>query len=75
MNRAGCHHVPLARSPLGTIDYCSACNVVTLHIGVISLRFEPEAVESMWALLTEALAGLRLELAREKPRRRDSIAS
>jgi hypothetical protein len=49
---------------MGKIDHCAACGVVTLHIGAISLRFDPESAEAVWALLSEGLAALRKEAPR-----------
>ena len=62
MKRSTCRHIPLARNAMGKIDYCEACGVLTLHIGAISMRFDPESAESVWALLSQGLSGLHAEL-------------
>jgi hypothetical protein len=75
MNRARCHHVTLAANAMGKVDYCALCNVVTLHIGVVSLRFDPESAESAWALLAQGLASLRAEIDAEQKKSRLNPAS
>ena len=75
MNRPRCFHAPLAKNGLGKMDYCSACGVVTLHIGAISMRFDPESVETVWALLSEGLTELRAKMATERANVHDKMAS
>ena len=61
MNRSRCFHAPLASNGMGKVDYCAACQVVTLHVGAISLRLDPDSAEALWALLSEGLMALREE--------------
>jgi hypothetical protein len=75
MNRARCFHAPLAKNGLGKMDYCAACGVVTLHLGAISLRFDPESAETVWALLSEGLGALREEMATERVNVQDKLVS
>jgi hypothetical protein len=75
MNRPRCHHVLLARNAIGKMDYCAACRVVTLHVGVVSLRFDPAAIEAVWSLLAEGLGGLHAELAEQPVHRRTNVVS
>ncbi|MBK9263231.1 MAG: hypothetical protein IPM54_25945 [Polyangiaceae bacterium] len=66
MNRLRCFHAPLAKNGMGKMDYCAACGVVTLHIGAISLRFDPESAETIQTLLSDGLTALREEMAAER---------
>jgi len=75
MNRSRCFHTVLAKNGLAKIDYCAACGVVTLHIGAISMRFDPESVESLWVLFSEAVATLRSQITKEKSATTDKLAS
>jgi hypothetical protein len=50
-----CHHRTLARNPAGQVQQCSACGVVSLHAGAVTLRVDPATAEALWALLGEAL--------------------
>lgn len=52
---APCSHRTLARNPAGQIQQCSACGVVSLHVGAATLRVDPATAEALWALLGEAL--------------------
>jgi hypothetical protein len=75
MNRLPCFHAPLAKNSLGKMDYCASCGVVTLHVGAISLRFDPESAEALWALLADGLAALREKMASERMRATNKMAS
>ena len=75
MNRLRCFHTPLAKNGMGKMDYCAACGVVTLHIGAISLRLDPESAEAMWALLSDGLTALHKEMATERAQTTDKMAS
>lgn len=75
MNRLRCFHAPLAKNGMGKMDYCSACGVVTLHIGAISLRFDPESAEAVWALLSDGLTALREKMAAENRPSTNKMAS
>jgi hypothetical protein len=75
MNRLRCFHAPLAKNGMGKMDYCAACGVVTLHIGAISLRFDPESAETVRKLLSEGLSALHEEMAGEHVRAPNKMAS
>jgi len=75
MNRLRCFHAPLAKNGMGKMDYCSACGVVTLHIGAISLRLDPESAEAVWALLSDGLTALHDEMATERAQTTKNLAS
>lgn len=68
MNRLRCFHMPLAKNGMGKMDYCGACGVVTLHVGAVSLRFDPESAETVWALLSDGLSALHKEMDDERAR-------
>ena len=75
MNRLRCFHAPLAKNGMGKMDYCSACGVVTLHIGAISLRFDPESAEAVSALLSEGLTALSEKMTAEHRPSTNKMAS
>lgn len=75
MNRLRCFHAPLAKNGMGKMDYCAGCGVVTLHLGAISIRFDPESAETVWALLSDGLTALREEIAAERARETKNMAS
>lgn len=75
MNRSRCFHALLAKNSLGKLDYCASCGVVTLHIGALSMRFDPESAESLWALLSDGLMKLRTEIASERSQTTNKLAS
>jgi hypothetical protein len=75
MNRPRCFHALLAKNSLGKLDYCASCGVVTLHIGALSMRFDPESVETLWALLSDGLMALRTEMAKKAERSSNKLAS
>jgi hypothetical protein len=75
MNRKRCFHAPLAKNGVGKMDYCASCGVVTLHLGAISMRFDPESAESVWALLSQGLSALREELSEERGDAHDKMLS
>lgn len=72
MQKGRCHHVSLATSAAGRIDYCPACRVMSLHLGAVTIRVEPAVGEDIRKLLGEALSALRQDLGVEQapgPRR------
>lgn len=75
MNRLRCFHAPLAKNAMGKMDYCAECGVVTLHIGAISLRFDPESAETVCALLLDGIMALNEKIATERRRTTDKLAS
>lgn len=50
-----CQHRTLARNPVGQVQECTACGVISLHIGAVTLRIDAGGAESLWALLGDAL--------------------
>jgi hypothetical protein len=52
---AGCAFETLARSPALHVQRCRHCNTLSLHVGALTLRFDAESAEAMWATLGEAL--------------------
>lgn len=52
-----CQRTRLATSPIATIDACS-CAMIHLNVGATTVRFTPEAFESLSALILEAVAEL-----------------
>lgn len=54
----------LAEGPLCKVEGC-ACGTVHVSVGQITLRLRPDAVESIWATLGEAIVGLHLRQEHE----------
>jgi hypothetical protein len=50
----------LAAGPVARIDLCSACGVVSLHLGPTTMRLDAGALASLWSTLGQALAELHL---------------
>jgi hypothetical protein len=44
----------LARGPCVRIERCAACDVVTLHLGAVSLRLDRDAFASVLRTMSEA---------------------
>lgn len=63
----GCHLYTLAKGTTGHIQRCVHCGTLSLHVGPVSLRFDPGALESLWSTLGEALLQLHVDLHAEAP--------
>lgn len=59
----------LVKGRTAHVQRCIHCNSLSLHVGPVTLRFAPEAAESLWNTLGEALFTLHDEL-RDDPRLR-----
>jgi hypothetical protein len=53
-----CCNETLAAGPMAHIQRCRDCGTVAIHLGATTVRLAPEACESLWATLTEALTEL-----------------
>lgn len=58
MQKSRCHHVTLASSDAGEIDYCPSCRIMSLHLGTVTLRVDPAVAEDLRELLGDALSAL-----------------
>lgn len=65
MQKGRCHHVSLASSAVGKIEYCPSCQIMSLHLGAVTLRLEPAASADLRQLIGEALLALRQDLGAE----------
>ena len=65
MQKSRCHHVSLASSTAGEIDYCPSCRVLSLHLGTVTLRVDPAVAEDLRGLLDDALSALRQDAGAE----------
>lgn len=66
-----CCHETLAAGPMAHIQRCKECGTLSIHLGATTVRLAPDACESLWATLSEALVALnRLEVSEAGPRRR-----
>jgi len=65
--RQDCHHETLASGPVARIDRCRHGGVLAMHLGVVSVRLDPTACESLWATLTEALEVLHRRESAQLP--------
>lgn len=54
-----CRRQPLATGPVAHLEFCAHCQVLSLHLGAVTLRLDPGAVESLHETLGEALQALR----------------
>lgn len=54
-----CRRQPLANGPVAHLEFCAHCQVLSLHLGAVTLRLDPGAVESLHETLGEALQSLR----------------
>jgi hypothetical protein len=59
MTRHGCELELLAKGPVATLEYCKDCRAISVHMGAVTIRLDPEACESLWSTLSEALLALR----------------
>lgn len=59
-----CEKTQLAAGPCARIESCSSCDVVSVHLGSVSLRFSASALASLHATIGEALVKLEVEAAR-----------
>jgi hypothetical protein len=57
-----CQLQTLARSQSVHVQRCADCGTLSLHMGAVTLRFAPAALESVWSTLGEALLVLHREL-------------
>jgi hypothetical protein len=60
-----CRMQTLARSAAAHVQRCVHCNCVAVHVGPVTLRFDPGAAESLWCTLGQALTRLERELTDE----------
>ena len=50
-----CRNEPLATGPVARIERCRDCGTIAVHLGVVTVRLDAVACESLWATLGEAL--------------------
>lgn len=60
-----CQHRTLASGSTCHIQSCTECSTVSVHLGAVTLRFDPTALESLWKTVGEALLELRAEAISE----------
>jgi hypothetical protein len=60
-----CRLETVVRGSTAHIQRCVHCSSLSLHVGPVTLRFAPEAAESLWNTLGEALFALHDELKSE----------
>lgn len=53
-----CHRVSLASGPVARLEFCAHCQVLSVHFGAVTLRFDRGAVESLHETLGRALGAL-----------------
>lgn len=63
-----CRHTLLVNGPVARVERCERCGVVTMHLGVVSLRLDADALGSLWVTLGDAVTALekspRLDLGK-----------
>jgi hypothetical protein len=62
-NEQECCLETLSKGRTAHVQRCVHCNSLSLHVGPVTLRFAPEAAESLWTTLGEALFTLQGEVA------------
>ena len=62
---SSCRYRTLAKNGQVHIQSCGPCGRVSVHLGGVTLRFEPDALESLWNTLGEALIELHAQSVRE----------
>ena len=65
--KSSCKRTDLASGGTFRVDTCAACGTVNLHIGALTLRLEPAAMEQLSKVLSEATAKQQ-KLARQRVR-------
>lgn len=61
--RDGCRLITLAKNQVAHVQRCAQCGAIALHLGPVTLRFDEGALESVWAVVGQALASTREEPA------------
>ena len=61
-NEQECCMETLSKGRTAHVQRCVHCNSLSLHVGPVTLRFAPEAAESLWNTLGEALFTLHGDL-------------
>jgi hypothetical protein len=51
------HRTRLAEGPVSTVDQCS-CGVLHVSLGALTIRLQPDVVESIWLTLGQAIQQL-----------------
>lgn len=62
-----CCQETLAKGRTAHVQRCVHCQSLSVHVGPVTLRFAPEAAESLWNTLGEALFVLHAERKEEAP--------
>ena len=68
-NEQECCLETLVRGKTAHVQRCVHCQSLSVHVGPVTLRFAPEAAESLWNTLGEALFVLDRE-EKSEPRLR-----
>ncbi|MBL8618598.1 MAG: hypothetical protein JNM72_23500 [Deltaproteobacteria bacterium] len=66
-----CDEETLARRGALSISRCAHCDTISLHVGGVSLRLEPEVLHHLWELIGVALSApsvRRAALSFDRPR-------
>jgi hypothetical protein len=70
-NEQECSLETLVRGKTAHVQRCVHCQSLSLHVGPVTLRFAPEAAESLWNTLGEALLVMHsAETEKKEPRLR-----
>jgi hypothetical protein len=56
---AACRAVRVASAAHVRVDHCAGCGCVTVHLGPLSFRLDPDALRPLAAVLLDADARLR----------------
>jgi hypothetical protein len=49
-----CRHITLAKNHVAHIEQCAECACISMHVGPLTVRLEPKAMEELLSALAEA---------------------
>ena len=67
-NRDGCTLTTLAKTGVVHFQSCTHCGTVAMHLGAVTLRFDPAGLESLWTAMSDALMALHADRKVEESR-------
>lgn len=73
INHQHCPKLSLAASDIGHVTICPSCNVITVTVQSVSLRFEPPAFDELARMTGQARAALLRSVFAFAPVNPDSV--
>ncbi|HET9957238.1 MAG TPA: hypothetical protein VFQ61_22225 [Polyangiaceae bacterium] len=56
-----CHHITIAKNGVASVQRCTQCDCISIHLGPTTVRIDAQTLEALWSVLGEATAQLRAE--------------